>query len=61
MTLHCIIGSGARPTGDELREELSGNLCRCTGYQSILDGAEAAIRAAGPPPASASGEVAADA
>jgi carbon-monoxide dehydrogenase small subunit len=61
MTLHSIIASGARPTGDELREELSGNLCRCTGYQSILDGAEVAIRAAGPPNGSASEEVAADA
>jgi carbon-monoxide dehydrogenase small subunit len=25
------------PTDDEIREELSGNLCRCTGYQKILD------------------------
>ena len=30
------------PTDDEIREGLSGNLCRCTGYQGIL----AAIRAA---------------
>jgi len=29
----------------EIREELSGNLCRCTGYQSIVDGVQlAAIR-----------------
>ena len=27
----------------EIREELSGNICRCTGYQSIVDGAEAAL------------------
>ena len=26
------------PTEAEIREELSGNLCRCTGYQSIVDG-----------------------
>ncbi|MGE0308291.1 MAG: (2Fe-2S)-binding protein [Acidimicrobiia bacterium] len=26
------------PTQDEVREALSGNLCRCTGYQSIIDG-----------------------
>ena len=25
------------PSGDEIREALSGNLCRCTGYQKILD------------------------
>jgi carbon-monoxide dehydrogenase small subunit len=32
------------PTDDELREGLSGNLCRCTGYQGIVN---AARRAAG--------------
>ena len=25
------------PSDDEIREALSGNLCRCTGYQKILD------------------------
>jgi len=25
------------PSEDEIREALSGNLCRCTGYQKILD------------------------
>jgi carbon-monoxide dehydrogenase small subunit len=33
------------PTDDEVREALSGNLCRCTGYQKILD---AVHLAAGP-------------
>jgi aerobic-type carbon monoxide dehydrogenase small subunit (CoxS/CutS family) len=28
---------------DELREELAGNLCRCTGYESIVDGVAAAL------------------
>ncbi len=27
----------ANPTDDQIREALSGNLCRCTGYQKILD------------------------
>jgi len=29
-----------RPTRTEIREALSGNLCRCTGYQKIVDGVE---------------------
>jgi aerobic carbon-monoxide dehydrogenase small subunit len=30
------------PTEDEIREALSGNLCRCTGYQKIFDAVKAA-------------------
>ena len=33
------------PSDDEIREALSGNLCRCTGYQKIFD----AVRAAATP------------
>ena len=29
--------SPARPSDDEIREALSGNLCRCTGYAKIFD------------------------
>ncbi len=32
------------PTDDEIREALSGNLCRCTGYQKILDAVQRAAR-----------------
>jgi len=50
MTAHCLLADcehagRAAPTRDEIREELSGNLCRCTGYQSIVDGVERAITA----------------
>ena len=31
------------PTDDEIREALSGNLCRCTGYQKILDAVHLAV------------------
>jgi len=30
------------PSEDEIREALSGNLCRCTGYQKIFDAVKAA-------------------
>lgn len=32
------------PTRQEIREALSGNLCRCTGYQKIIDAVEDAAR-----------------
>ena len=33
------------PSEDEIREALSGNLCRCTGYTKIFDAVRAAARA----------------
>jgi carbon-monoxide dehydrogenase small subunit len=45
MTAHCLLAENRAPSRDEIREELSGNLCRCTGYQSIVDGVEAAVAA----------------
>jgi aerobic carbon-monoxide dehydrogenase small subunit len=33
------------PSDDEIREALSGNLCRCTGYQKIFDAVRAAAAA----------------
>jgi xanthine dehydrogenase small subunit len=35
------------PTRDQIREGLAGNLCRCTGYQKIVDAVETAARTAG--------------
>jgi carbon-monoxide dehydrogenase small subunit len=32
------------PTDDQIRDALSGNLCRCTGYQGILNAVRAAAR-----------------
>ena len=39
------------PTADEaeIREVLSGNVCRCTGYESIVDGVLLAVRRQGEP------------
>jgi aerobic carbon-monoxide dehydrogenase small subunit len=32
-----LLGRNPDPSDDDIREALSGNLCRCTGYQKILD------------------------
>ena len=32
-----LLARNADPSDDEIREALSGNLCRCTGYQKIFD------------------------
>jgi carbon-monoxide dehydrogenase small subunit len=32
-----LLAHKPQPTDDEIREALSGNLCRCTGYQKIFD------------------------
>jgi len=36
-----LFARNPHPTSDEIREELSGNICRCTGYGAILRGLEA--------------------
>ncbi len=38
-----IVSRGRRYTREELREEISGHLCRCTGYQNIITAIEKAI------------------
>jgi aerobic carbon-monoxide dehydrogenase small subunit len=37
MTLVPFLKQNPEPTEDEIRHALSGNLCRCTGYQHIVD------------------------
>ena len=37
MTLVPFLQENPNPTGQEIREALSGNLCRCTGYQHIVE------------------------
>jgi carbon-monoxide dehydrogenase small subunit len=36
MTVYELLRENSSPSEDEIRERLSGNLCRCTGYQNIV-------------------------
>jgi aerobic-type carbon monoxide dehydrogenase small subunit (CoxS/CutS family) len=42
MTMTAFLDENPLPGEDEVREALSGNLCRCTGYQNIVDAVLAA-------------------
>jgi len=42
MQITALLSENPAPTEPEVREALSGNLCRCTGYETIVNGALAA-------------------
>jgi carbon-monoxide dehydrogenase small subunit len=42
MTGYAFLKDRPRPTEDEIRHAISGNLCRCTGYVNIVKAVEAA-------------------
>ena len=44
LSAKALLAERPGPTADEVREALSGNLCRCTGYTKIV---EAVLTAAG--------------
>ena len=44
MTASDILSQGRMLSDDELREALSGNLCRCTGYEHIVRAVRAALQ-----------------
>ena len=37
VATHDLLGRNQSPTDAQIREALAGNLCRCTGYEKILD------------------------
>jgi carbon-monoxide dehydrogenase small subunit len=45
MTMTAYLKENPSPSEDEVREALSGNICRCTGYQNIVDAMLAAAKA----------------
>jgi len=43
LTAKALLDENPHPTRDQIREALSGNLCRCTGYLQIFEAVEAAM------------------
>jgi carbon-monoxide dehydrogenase small subunit len=43
VTAKALLDHNPHPTRDQIREALSGNLCRCTGYLQIFEAVEAAV------------------
>lgn len=44
VAAHALLESNPTPSAAEVREAISGNLCRCTGYQQIVDAVQLAAR-----------------
>jgi aerobic-type carbon monoxide dehydrogenase small subunit (CoxS/CutS family) len=42
MTSVALLGRNPSPTEPEIREAISGNLCRCTGYVKIIESVQCA-------------------
>jgi aerobic-type carbon monoxide dehydrogenase small subunit (CoxS/CutS family) len=57
VTAKALLDREPHPSRDRIREALSGNLCRCTGYQQIVEAVEAAAERLHP---TSSGDGAAD-
>ena len=47
LTVKQLLADNPSPTDDEIRKGLEGNLCRCTGYQHIVNAVKAAAAKAG--------------
>ncbi len=45
MAAHALLDRTPRPTETEIREELSGNICRCTGYGRLIAAVQAVATA----------------
>ena len=42
-----LLAAGGTPSRAQIREHISGNYCRCTGYEAIVDAIEAVAKARG--------------
>jgi carbon-monoxide dehydrogenase small subunit len=42
LTAKALLDSNPRPTVDEIKDQFEGNLCRCTGYEQIIESVQRA-------------------
>jgi carbon-monoxide dehydrogenase small subunit len=47
LTAQELLRAGGVPSRDKIREQISGNYCRCTGYHAIVDAIESVAQARG--------------
>ena len=47
VATHSLLKTNPNPSAGEIRDAISGNLCRCTGYQQIVDAVQLAARRLG--------------
>ena len=47
LTAQELLRGGGVPSREKIREQISGNYCRCTGYHAIIDAIEAVAQARG--------------
>ncbi len=45
LTAQELLANGKTPSREDIREHISGNFCRCTGYHAIVDAVEAVAQA----------------
>ena len=44
IVTYALLKENPHPSEQEIREALSGNICRCTGYQGIINSVKYAIK-----------------
>ncbi|MEE9612233.1 MAG: 2Fe-2S iron-sulfur cluster-binding protein [Desulfatiglandales bacterium] len=44
MTATALLEKNPRPSREEIKEAVSGTLCRCTGYKKIIEAVESVVQ-----------------
>jgi len=44
LSVKALLDKNPQPTREEIKEGISGNLCRCTGYEQIIEAVESMVK-----------------